>query len=180
MIIRTEKTDKSEYGIIGQLHKAVFKHDFEAQLISELRCGPNFEKELSIIAEENGEVIGHILFTRVTIENTVNSFKAVVLGPLAVSPKYQGMGIGTKLCEEGISRCKMQGENIVLVCGGDYYCRFGFLPAVNFSVFRPNPIKGENFKLLELTKDAAAGVSGVVNYPKAFLPSLLNWYKGVI
>jgi predicted N-acetyltransferase YhbS len=61
--------------------------------------------------------------------------------------------------------------------GGKYYDKFGFTPAYKYHIYRPNPLKGQHYNVLELSAGALEGVCGVVKYPFAFKPTLNQWYK---
>lgn len=85
---------------------------------------------LSLVAVENDKVIGHILFTKVQIAHTSESVTAQILAPLAVIPRFQGKGVGSKLIQEGLNQLKQSGVELVFVLGHpDYYPRSGFIPA---------------------------------------------------
>ena len=174
MIIRSE--EEKDYKIIGKIHTLAFGHDLEAKLIEDLRSDEKFDKDLSLVAEENGNVIGHILFSHITIETPVSSKEAVILAPLAVLKDYRNKKAGTELVLEGIKRTKERGYKIMLVYGHTFYERFGFKLAHENHIFRPNPMPGEIVRILEMEKGAACGVSGVIKYPGAFKPLVNQWY----
>lgn len=75
-------------------------HD-EGQLVEKLRKAPSFIDELSIVAELNGELVGHILFTPMLIENGDEKYQSLVLGPVSVLPEFQKRGIGGQLIRAG-------------------------------------------------------------------------------
>ncbi len=174
MIIRTE-TEK-DYGAIKEIHDKAFGHDVESALIERLRKSPGFNKEFSLVAEEEGKVIGHILFTDVTVNTPVSSTPAVILAPLAVLKEYRGLGAGSALVKEGIRRTKAAGHRLMLVNGHRFYERFGFTTAHDKGIFRPNPHPSAVVRLLELEAGAAAGVMGVIKYPIEFRPLIEEWY----
>lgn len=174
VVIRSERPE--DYEVISQIHDSAFGHDWESKLILSLREEEGFDKELSLVAEVDGKVVGHILFNHVTIESPVSSHKAVILAPLAVFKEYRNLKAGTKLVEEGIRIAKERGEKIMLVYGHLFYERFGFVTAHDRGIFRPNPMKNEVVRLLELEPGAADGVMGVIKYPKSFRPLIEEWY----
>ncbi|MBQ3195501.1 MAG: N-acetyltransferase [Clostridia bacterium] len=175
MIIRQERTE--DFDIIDQIHDKAFGHDWESKLIRNLRTEEGYDPTLSLVAEHDGQVVGHILFSRVTIESPVGSHPALILAPLAVFKKYRGIKAGTMLVSEGIRIAKERGETIMLVYGHRFYERFGFTLAHEKGIFRPNPIKGELVRILELEENAADGVMGVIKYPVSFRPLIEEWYK---
>jgi len=94
---------------------------------------------------------------------------------LAILPAYRSQGAGTLLIKEGIRLAALKGYDIMLVMGHGYYERFGFQPAGDFGIFRPNPTKGEHYMVLAWKENVLNGVHGVVKYPRAFHPTLYRW-----
>ena len=85
------------------------------------------ELSLSLVAEDNGQIVGHIAFSPVTVNG--ESVNWLGLAPVSVSPEYQGEGIGSKLIREGLAILKKQGvKGFVLLGDPGYYERFGFRP----------------------------------------------------
>ena len=80
---------------------------------------------VSLVAELDGRVVGHIAFSHVTISDGTQDWYG--LGPVSVLPKYQRQGIGKALIREGLSRLKiMQARGCCLVGHPEYYKKFGF------------------------------------------------------
>ena len=80
----------------------------------------------TLVAEIDGEVVGHIAFSPVTVDNN-KKLKGYILAPLGVTPEYQKRQIGSKLIESGIERLTIKGINVLFVYGDpEYYGRFGF------------------------------------------------------
>lgn len=161
-----------DYEAIAEIHRAAFGHDWEAELIGRLRACAGFDPALSLVARAGEETVGHILFTPVTLEDTVHSVPAMVLAPLAVREDWRGRGAGSQLVGEGLRRCRAKGSRIVVVYGGPYYDRFGFTLARERHIYRPDPIPGQQLRVLALVPGALEGVSGVIRYPAAFAPLL--------
>lgn len=154
---------------IREVVTAAFGQTNEAQLIETIRNSPNFLPELSIVAKENENVLGHILFSPITIEAQREMMGAIALAPIAVTPARQRQGIGTQLVQVGLSKCRDLGHSIVVVLGHpQYYRRFGFQTASKFGVQAPFPVPDEAFMVLELMPDALKNVSGTVRYPTYF------------
>ena len=121
----------------------------------------------SLVAEDNGVVVGHILFSRLFIHGDTSKTLAVALAPMAVVPGRQRCGIGSMLIRGGLETCRRLGERIVLVVGHpSYYPRFGFSHALTSNL--RSPYDGEAFMALELRRGALEGVIGDVRYPPAF------------
>ena len=149
---------------IRQVNLQAFGTETEANLVDELR---NADVELiSLVAEENADVIGHILFSPVILDGDL---KVMALAPMAVLPEWQSKGVGTKLIGAGLQECEKAGYEAVVVLGhADYYPRFGFIPAINFGIKSEYDVAPEVFMLVELHKDALQGVTGTVKYHQAF------------
>ncbi|MCO5063649.1 MAG: N-acetyltransferase [Rhizobiaceae bacterium] len=110
---------------IRQVEKHAFGQDTEAGLVDALV--DNADVVLELVAEEEGAVVGHILFSRLYVEKEGSRAAAVALAPLAVEPSFHGTGIGGALVREAHLRLKALGETLSIVLGDpDYYGRFGY------------------------------------------------------
>lgn len=148
---------------------AAFGQTSEAQLVDAIRHSPHFIAGLSIVAVEDGNVLGHILFSPIVIQAEKRTVPALALAPLAVTPARQREGIGSQLVQAGLSKCRELGHSIVVVLGHPYYYRrFGFQPASQFGVQAPFPVPDEAFMVLELQPGALRNVTGTVRYPAYF------------
>jgi putative acetyltransferase len=122
---------------------------------------------VSLVAEIDGRVVGHILFSRMWIETPTGRVSAVALAPVAVRPHHQREGIGSRLIERGLELVKARGEGIVIVAGHpQYYPRFGF--STEKARFLRSPFPAEAFMAMELRAEALQGIEGSVVYPPAF------------
>jgi putative acetyltransferase len=126
LIIRPENPDDAdELAVIYSTNEAAFGCHDEADLVNTLRT--EGAVLASLVAEIPERIVGHILFSRMSIETTRKSVSAVALAPIAVLPEYQRRGIGGKLIRHGLDLLHARGERIVIVVGhADYYPRFGF------------------------------------------------------
>lgn len=168
MLSFARETDNDLAGI-REVVEAAFGGTSEAGLVEAIRNSPNFIPELSIVAVENGKVLGHILFSPIVIEAQEQSVPALALAPLAVTPARQREGIGRQLVQVGLSKCRELGHGIVVVLGHpDYYPRFGFQKASQFGVQAPFTVPDEAFMVLELKPGTLKNVSGTVRYPTYF------------
>ena len=119
----------------------------EADLVDALRR--NGKTTLSMVAEDNGRVVGHILFSPVVIETSEGIVFGVGLAPLAVWPERQTEGIGSILVERGLIECRRAGHRFVIVlCHPEYYPRFGFFPASRFNIKSEYDVRDEAFMAL--------------------------------
>lgn len=136
----------------------------EQDLVVDLRKGDGFIPELSLVAEIDGELAGHIMFTRATVGND----EVLVLAPLSVKPKFQKQGIGTALISEGHRIAKELGYQYSLVLGSElYYPKTGYIPAEQLGIDVPQGIPSDNFMAIKLQENAKA-ISGAVTYSKEF------------
>jgi putative acetyltransferase len=154
---------------IREVVTAAFGRTSEAKLIETIRNSQNFIPELSIVATEQGNLLGHILFSPIVIESQTQTFPALALAPLAVMPARQHQGIGSKLVQFGLAKCCELNHNLVVVLGHpDYYPRFGFQTANQFGIQASFPVSEKAFMVLELKADTLQNVSGLVRYPAYF------------
>ncbi|WP_011579739.1 MULTISPECIES: GNAT family N-acetyltransferase [Chelativorans] len=161
VIIRPEEV--GDETAIRLLLVNAFGGEAEARLVDELRSSG--EVVLSLVAERDGEIRGHILFSRLWVHNAGERFAAVALAPLAVHPGHQHEGIGSGLVEDAHARLEAQGEKLSLVHGEPaYYGRFGYSRerAAGFETI----YQGEY--LQARAWDDAAPAAGRLDYPQAF------------
>ncbi len=153
-----------EHSAIRAVNEAAFGGSEEADLIDKLRGD---QALISLVAECEPGIIGHILFSRMWIKTPSRLIPAVALAPVAVLPDHQRKGIGQRLIALGIDLLKDRGERIVIVVGHpDFYPRFGFSTAK--AALLESPFPREAFMALELVEDAIEGAQGAVIYPSAF------------
>jgi len=142
-----------------------FGEPLEARLVDALRSASDY---LSLVATIDDRVVGHILFTPVTIEPPVDR-RIAGLAPMAVRPEYQRAGIGGQLIRAGLEQCRRNGYSAVVVLGHpEYYPRFGFIPAHTFGLTCEFPSTPEAFMALELEANALNGIRGLVRYHPEF------------
>ena len=114
---------------VREIHLCAFPEG-ENQIVSTLAANLLGEetspKTISLVAEADGAVVGHIAFSPVTVDNNM-SWKGYILAPLGVKPEYQKRQIGSKLVDRGIEQLSKMGVNVLFVYGDPkYYGRFGF------------------------------------------------------
>jgi putative acetyltransferase len=163
LLVREEQPHDREQ--IRKLNEAAFGRSDEAGLIDRLRVEEAVL--LSLVAEVDGQIIGHILFSRMTVEAAQGSVAAVSLAPMAVLPDHQGRQVGSQLVRHGLAQLRARGERIVIVLGHThYYPRFGFSSEKARCLASPFPAGA--FMALELSDGALEGIHGAVRYPAAF------------
>lgn len=115
----------------------------EATLVGWLREDPGWIPELSLVAEADGEVVGHAVATRGTLAGR----PALGLGPVSVSPARQRDGVGSALMHAILGAADAMGEPLVVLLGSPaYYGRFGFVPASTLGIDSPDPAWGDYFQ----------------------------------
>ena len=170
--IRQEKPE--DYNTVAMLIEDAFRterfSDHQEQfLVDRLRKSPTFIPELSMVAEHDGDVIGHILLTRININNDENSFKSLALAPVSVTPAHQKKGIGATLINAAHQKAKELGFNSIVLLGHEtYYPRFGYELTSKYGIKFPFDIPEKYCMVKSLTEDGLNGVNGLVEYPEAF------------
>lgn len=158
--IREERAGDIE--AVRAINSAAFGGDDEAHLVDALREAGALL--LSLVAERDGKVIGHIAFSAASLDEAPE-IDVVGLAPIAVLPGYQRQGVGSAMIQAGLERLRKAGYELVMVLGHPaYYPRFGFEPASRFGVRWTQPVPDEAFMLLELQPGVLAGVHGVLRY----------------
>jgi putative acetyltransferase len=167
VFIRSEKTE--DYQSIYNVNKFAFKGEVEAKLVNNLRKTEGFIPELSLVAINDGEVIGYILFSVIHIQTNGKTVPVLGLAPMAVLPKHQKQGIGSMMIREGLIKCKELGYKAVILVGHpNYYPRFGFSPAKEKGLKLPFDVPDEAFMVFEIIPQALADIKGMVVYPSEF------------
>jgi putative acetyltransferase len=153
---------------IRVVNEAAFEESAEADIVDVLRDAcPDI---LSLVAESDGEIVGHILFSPVTIEDGPQSMQGMGLAPMAVTPNHQRQGIGSKLVEAGLEILREQGRPFVIVLGHpEFYPRFGFVPASRQGLRSQwESVPDAAFMVVVLDEASMVGVTGVARYRDEF------------
>ena len=164
MLIRAEK--ECDQDTVHAVNMSAFKTPSEADLVDALRT--QAQPVVSLVAEENGEVVGHIMFSPVSLSDHPN-LKVMGLAPMAVVPVHQRTGIGSALVRAGLDQCRQLDFVAVVVLGHpEYYPRFGFSPSSQFGIDSEYDVPEEVFMAMELQPEALSGKTGRVRYHPAF------------
>ena len=160
-MIRPERP--SDRDAIFSVNARAFPSDAEARLVDVLR--ERGAAAVSLVAEVDGAVVGHILFSPVTAGDR----RFVALAPMAVVPEQQRTGIGSALVCAGIKACRERGDEAIFVLGhAEYYPRFGFVPAGPQGLHYVSEDFDPHFFVLELQAGALDGVHGLVEFHPTF------------
>ena len=168
VLIRAERAGDTE--AIAHVNTEAFGRQEEALLVDQLRNSEAFVPELSLVAIKGPEIVGHILFTKIKIIDSLSNYHdSLALAPIAVCTACQHQGVGAALIREGLHRAREIGYLSAIVLGHDgYYPRFGFAPASQWNITAPFEVPDEAFMAVELVENGLKNVSGMVVYAKEF------------
>ncbi len=162
------KEEEKDYKQIYEVNKLAFQQENESKLIEKIRKSKNFIPGLSIVAEIDNRIVGHILFSKIKIIGA-SDYESLALAPMAVIPEFQKKGIGSELIKKGIAKAKELGFDSIIVLGHkEYYPRFGFQRASKWDIKCPFEVPEDVFMAIELTEKALEGKAGTVEYPDEF------------
>jgi putative acetyltransferase len=164
MLIRAE--EQSDWAAVHAVNVSAFETPTEANLVDALR--DQAQPLISLIAEKNGEIVGHIMFSPISLSGHPG-LRIMGLAPMAVAPEHQRKGIGSALVRAGLDQCKQLGFGAVVVLGHPaYYPRFGFTSSARFGIGCEYEVPEEVFMVAELQAGFLNGASGKVKYHTAF------------
>lgn len=152
---------------VFELNALAFGREGEAKLVDALREGGHFEPGMSLVAEIDARVVGHLLFSWIELDSSRGALSAAALASLCVDPQFQRRGIGAALLKEGLARMKSIDCQAVLVVGDSaYYRRFGFSAELAKRI--SCPYSGPRLLGLELERGTLAGAGLRAVYPEPF------------
>lgn len=168
--IRIRPEHPADFAAIHDAVAAAFNHTAEADLVEAIRASPNYIAELSLVAESDGAVCGHVMISYGTLRSPHGTVPVPLLSPLAVAPQRQRRGIGAALIRTVCSLADEHGHPLVLLEGDPgYYGRFGFEPANKHGIELPLPdwAPRDAGQILRL-EHYDSGLVGAVIYPEYF------------
>jgi putative acetyltransferase len=162
--IRAEK--KKDWTRVHKVNALAFETPEEAGLVDMLR--EQAQPIVSLVAEDNDDIVGHIMFSPMILPGHLK-LKIMGLAPMAVTPNYQGLGIGSELVKAGLEQCRQLDVGAVVVLGHPkYYPRLGLSPAKQFGIKCEYDVPDDVFMLLELDPGYLQNASGKIEYHAAF------------
>lgn len=165
--VHIRRESAADITAVAALNRAAFGRAEEADLVDQLRNAGR--AAVALVAERDGALLGHILFSPVTIEHARLDLHPLGLAPMAVRPDRQRTGIGSALVRSGLAACRAAGAGAVVVLGHPtYYPRFGFVPASRFTLRCEYDVPDDTFMARELIDGRLADVRGLVRYAPEF------------
>ncbi len=165
IVIRPEAPE--DVDSIHYVNKQAFGQENESELIKKIRNRGALI--ISLVAIQDGEIVGHIAFSPAVIESGISNFEAIALAPMAVLPACQRKGIGLQLVQAGLEECRRLGYEIVVVLGHpEYYPCFGFALARPKGIECEFEVPDEAWMVLELREGALVGRRGMVKFQPEF------------
>jgi len=159
--IRAEQAD--DVAAIREVNRQAFGQDEEGRIVDALRI--NGAAALSLVAIDDGAVVGHIMFSPLSVGPMVG----VGLGPMAVTPSHQRQGIGSRLVEAGIDRLRRAACPFIIVIGHpSFYPRFGFQPAASYGVTCEWDVPADVLMVNILDPNVAGNLRGQARYRPEF------------
>jgi putative acetyltransferase len=155
-----------DFASVRDVNDRAFQSPVEGQIVERLRAAAD---AISLVAIRNDLVVGHILFTAVSLEPPAE-FRVAGLGPMSVLPEHQRSGIGSQLIRAGLDACRQHGYSAVVVVGHPtYYPRFGFEPAHTRGLTLPDfDVPQDVFMVVELDPGVRDQLRGAVRYRSEF------------
>ncbi|HDR7717286.1 N-acetyltransferase [Bacillus albus] len=172
-MVTIRQEQKNDYRKTEEVVQQAFLHEecsdkTEHELVSRIRKCDAFIPELSIVAVDE-EIVGHIMLSKITIEQGATSVESLALAPVSVARGHQKKGIGGKLIVAALEKAKELGYGSVVVLGHpEYYPKFSFKKASEWNIKAPFEVPDEVFMVIELSENALQGVEGIVQYSSAF------------
>jgi len=165
MTIAIRREQAGDADAVRQVNERAFGTPAEANLVDALR---GTDGSLSLVAIVDDRLVGHIMFTPVTVDDAAGP-RVAALAPLSVVPERQRTGIGTHLVRAGLAACRDAGYAAIVVVGHpEYYPRFGFTPAHAVGLRCEFAVPPDAFMVISLLPGTPPCPSGMVRYRPEF------------
>jgi predicted N-acetyltransferase YhbS len=167
--MRVIEASDADSGAVLEVSRAAFGGEDVPALVRDLLADPSARPLLSLVALDDGPIVGHALFTAARVGAEEAPGSAVILAPLAVIPDEQGRGVGGLLLRTGLRLLRDRGVRLVFLAGHPgYYPRYGFEPAYPHGFTPPFPVSpGEAWMVRPLEPDVLGSTGGVVRCANA-------------
>jgi len=161
----------SDRPAVRTVHLAAFQHHGQIvpNLVNDLRDAAARGEGLSLVAEERGEIVGHVMFSPSLLDAPKRLVPVQVLSPIGVLPEWQNKGVGTALIKRGLEVLAARNVPLVFLEGSPtYYSRFGFQPALDHGFRKPSlRIPDQGFQVF-LLPAYEPWMTGTLVYSEAF------------
>lgn len=168
IVVRAEVPE--DVRAIDVVNLSAFECEDEARLVSNIRSSREFVPDLSLVAELNGRIVGHVLLSKVALEAAEGAGATTILalGPMSVVPSQSHRGIGSSLIQAAVNRARDMRYTAIVVAGHpEYYRRFDFQPAAHWGISTNLPLPDDAITAMELTHGVLSD-GGRVVYPEVF------------
>jgi putative acetyltransferase len=158
---------EADHTTVTEVTAAAFGQQDEARLVEAIRASAEYVPEITLLAEEEGRIVGHVMYSYSTLDGS--EMRLLQLSPLSVAPDRQRTGIGSELTRESLRLADERGEPLVLVLGHpSYYPRFGFRAAWTLGLLAPNPEWPDEACMVVRLGACDPGLRGRVTFAPAF------------
>jgi putative acetyltransferase len=162
VIIRPET--EADRAAIWEVNEQAFGDTVVPKLVDAIRASARSEAGLSLVAEEAGEIVGHVMLSYIDVEPGAR--QALTVSPLGVRPSHQGRGVGSALMEAVIRLADARGEPLLLIEGNPrYYERFGFTRADESGIEPPPTLPGPQYFMVRRLTAYDPAFRGQAVYP---------------
>ncbi len=168
--IQVRQENPEDIRAIDVVHLSAFEGDDEVGLIDSLRASSGFIADLSLVAEFNGRIVGHVLLTRVRLlkGKEKEGLDILALAPMAVVPSQSHRGIGSELVKAAIDKARTLGHKAIVVVGHpEFYQRFGFKSASKLGLETNLAVSDDLVTVMELINGTLSGGGNII-YPSLF------------
>lgn len=177
MDLKIRQETKDDYQAVFDIVEAAFREmllsdQTEQFLVERLRKSEGFIPQLSLVAEIDDALVGHIMVTKLFIDQGDQQKETLCLAPVSVHPDFQNLGVGSQLVKEAHRMAKELGyQSIILVGHADYYPRFGYERGSKYGIQFPSEAPDEACMAVALVPGGLDDLEGMVAFPEIFFPS---------